>query len=171
MTAKRNALPGYFYLIRPAIISPGCELAHFIELTVVRQRDLRHEAEYPAVLNDRGAVIELAVYTHRNTDGCKAALAARILSQSRERFKSAAQKLVRIKKIAAGIRGEVQLRQHKQICAHVFSLVKAFLRLLKIIYRIPHLEFGTCRGRLYKTVFHLICTLLICLLLNINPRK
>ncbi len=154
MPPERHRFPGDVYGILAAVVSAGGKLTHFIELRIVRQRDLRHYAKHMSVLNNRSAVIKLAQHSQWKPHGSDTALSERIIAQCGERVNTSAQKYIRIKEIAAGICRKEKLRQDKEICPNAFRLIKTLFRLCEVINCVAHAKCGTRRRDFDKSVFH-----------------
>ena len=153
--AKGNFLSQQRNLRRSPVVRSGGELPLFVKLTVVGQHRFGHQSQHFTALEDGRAVIQLAAQTQGQPHHQQAALPCRVVPQGAQGLQRPVQQKVGIEQVPAGIARQVQLRQHQQICPQVLGRVKARLRALQVIGRIPQAQGRAGRCHFDKAILHI----------------
>ena len=132
----------------------GRKVAALVKFAVVGDVALRHEAKQSAVRDDGGAVVEPVAVGDGQTDERQHMHAARGFDDKRERCHSVGEQLGLEEQVGAGVAGEKQLGQHKQLCARRVGAVHRGDHGLGILHRRAERHARTVRRDLDKSVFH-----------------
>ena len=136
------------------------EPALLVELAVVWQIGLRHDAEQRTALDDGGAVVEQAVdndgQAHHRHD---IELAGEVEQQHHALLGTVDEGLL-AEQILTRVARQAQFGQHHDLHAAAFGLGYQALYLLHIILYVGHLHSRHGCGHFYKSVFHsfIFCT-------------
>src|SRR5947207_864550 len=109
--AEGGVLPGQRDRAARAPVA-GRELARLVELAVVRQVGLRHDADQPPAAEERRAVVEAAVDRHRQADQRGERQVARAREKLRERVLGGVDQRALVEQIVAGVGGKAKLGEH-----------------------------------------------------------
>ena len=152
--SKGNFLSQQRDFRRSPVVCAGGKLPFLVKLAIIRQHRLWHQSQYFTALQDSRTVIQLAAQAQGQPHHQQTALPCRVVPQCAQGLQRPVQQKVGIEQVPAGVARQVQLRQHQKICPQVLSRVKARLRALQVIRRIPQAQGRAGRRHFDKAVFH-----------------
>ena len=127
------------------------EPAFLIELTGIRQVDLRHYAHYLTVRHDERAVEQVVIHLQRSAHKHNNRLAARIIAQRLQLAHRALLQCLREEQIRTGVTCKAQLRKTDNLHAFRNRLVYLSTYLLGVIAAIRHAHGRHRRRHTYKS--------------------
>ena len=152
--AEGNFLSQQRDLRRSPVVRAGGKLPFLVKLAIVGQHRFGHQPQNPAALQNGRAVIQLAAQTQGQPHHQQAAFPCGVVPQCAQGLQRSVQQKVGIEQVPAGVARQVQLRQYQQICPQVLGRVKARLRALQVIRRIPQAKGRAGRRRFDKAILH-----------------
>ena len=132
-----------------------CKPPLLIELTVVRQVGLWHDAQYLSLLND-DCTVEQQIASHDRSahDGDDIEFAGEIEQHHHALFRCLQQDLL-AEKVLTGISRERKFRESNHLHTLALSQDNLFLYLLSIEDDISHTYCWDCTCHLHKAIFHI----------------
>ena len=157
LRAERHLLPGKMQ--RAHAGGRGIELPPFVKLAVVRQVCFRHQTQQLPVADDGGTVVELSVHRDRQShEGHEVKVRACLEHGGEPSCCGTLERLLE-KQVAAGIAGQPQLGEHRQLHAVRRCALHGGDGLLRVERAVGHAQRGRDRAGFEKTVDHDIITL------------
>ena len=131
------------------------ELAHLIELRIVRKKRLRRKAEHPSAVHGRRHIVKLAAHAQRRAHKRQDVLIRRKLRDLHQRVLRRLQKCILRKQIPARIPGHAQFREHDDLRLLLTRLADRLTDLLRIEFHIRNPDIRRSRRNLHKPVSHI----------------
>ncbi len=138
-------------------ILSGSKPAFLVELTVVGQVCLRHNAEHMTFLNDDGTVEQQISHRHGCTDDGNDVELVGELKKFHHRHLGSVEQHMLPEEILTGIAGEAQLRKDDDLHALSFGLCDERLYVFDVFVAVGNADKRHSRGHLDISVFHFAC--------------
>ena len=168
LNAELNAIAGYKYLwLGRHLNRAACEIdfgwvqvlrrskpALLVELTVIGQIYLWHNAQQCSALQNGSAVIQQTVYHNWQTNYNDGVELAGEIKQFYYTLLSMVEKKLLLEQILTRIASDAELWEHDNLNSTILGLSYQTLNLLNVIFHIGHLNRGNSCCNVYKSVFH-----------------
>ena len=138
--AKKHLLPADSHRLH--LGAAGGELPFFVELAVVGQVGLGHDAQQLPAAQHGGAVVQLAVYQQRQAHQRHGIQRAGLRKQPFQRIQCALLQSALQKQIAAGVAGKAKLREYCQLYPTLRGSLQLLQNLLRVIGAVCHPQGG-----------------------------
>ena len=138
--AKKHLLPADSHRLH--LGAAGGELPFFVELAVVGQVGLGHDAQQLPPAQHGGAVVQLAVHQQRQAHQRYGIQRAGLRKQPLQRIQCALLQGALQKQIAAGVAGKAKLREYRQLYPPLRGSLQLRQHLLRVIGAVCHSQRG-----------------------------